>query len=52
MTSTTKPTKQQVRDHMDRRTQEKGPPPSPDAIRRELGWHLLPNSGRVPEVPD
>lgn len=52
MTQTTKPTKQQVRKHMERRAHEESPPPTPDEIRRELGWHLIPNNGPVPEVPD
>lgn len=53
MTRTTKPPKQLVRDYMERRThQESPPPPTPEEIRRELGWNLLPNNGPVPEVPD
>jgi hypothetical protein len=49
---TTKPTKEQVREHMERRTMEETPPPTPDEIRRELGWHLIPSNGPVPEVPE
>lgn len=52
MTKTTKPPKQLTRAYLERRTHEESPPPTPEEIRRELGWHLLPNSGPVPEVPD
>lgn len=52
MTTTTKPTKQKVREHMERRTLAEDPPPTPEEIRRQLGWHLVPNNGPVPEVPD
>ena len=51
MTTTTKPTKVSVREYMDRRTHEHDPPPKPEEIRRELGWHLLPNNMPAPE-PD
>lgn len=40
MTQTTKPDKRMVRDWMDRRTHEHEPPPSPEDIRRELGWTI------------
>lgn len=49
---TTKPPKVRVREYLDRRTHEESPPPTPEDIRRELGWNLLPNNGPVPEVPD
>lgn len=45
MTST-KPTPQQVRDYMNQRRAEGGPPPSNERIRQLLGWHLLPNNRR------
>ena len=41
MTSTTKPDKQVVRDYLGRVIKEKEPPPSPEQVRRELGWYLL-----------
>jgi hypothetical protein len=49
MTQTSKPNKQAVRDHMARRiaqqqAPEHKPPPEPEAIRRQLGWHMLPNN--------
>lgn len=34
------PTKQQVRDYMERRREANKPPPSAKEIRRILGWHL------------
>jgi hypothetical protein len=48
MTQTTHPTKQLVRDYMDERTKSGDPPPTPEEIRSELGWHLLP-ANRQPE---
>ncbi len=42
MATVTHPTKEQVRAHMQRRAREHTPPPSPEDIRRELGWHMLP----------
>ncbi len=41
MAITTHPSKQQVRDYLQRRSHEAKPPPSPDEIRRELGWQLI-----------
>jgi hypothetical protein len=48
---TNHPPKEVVREYTDRRSREKSPPPTPDEIRRILGWHLIPNNGPVPEVP-
>ncbi|MDQ1835543.1 hypothetical protein [Massilia scottii] len=46
MTETTKPDKRKVRAYLDRRTdaEHDDPPPTPDDIRRELGWGLIPQS--------
>lgn len=44
MTSVTHPSKESVRAHMERRQQSRTPPPSPEAIRRELGWNLIPQN--------
>src|ERR1700741_5404207 len=33
------PTKEQVRAYMQLREFDRRPPPSPDEIRRQLGWH-------------
>jgi len=41
MTAVSRPSKERVRDYMDRRTHETDPPPTPADIRRELGWELL-----------
>jgi hypothetical protein len=35
-----KPTKEQVRDYMQHREQDHTPPPTPEQIRRELGWGM------------
>jgi hypothetical protein len=37
----TNPTKQHVREWLSREVKAKQPPPSPEQIRRELGWDLL-----------
>lgn len=53
MTQTTKPDKQAVRDYFERRThQQSDPPPTPDEIRRELGWDLIPQNRRRPPDDD
>jgi hypothetical protein len=35
------PSKQQVRQYMQERNKAKTPPPTPEQIRRELGWSML-----------
>jgi hypothetical protein len=35
------PTKQEVREYMERRVEAHKPPPAMDEIRRQLGWHLI-----------
>lgn len=45
MPTTTRPSNQQVRDFMTRRRTTGTPPPSPEQIRRELGWELTAASG-------
>jgi len=45
------PPKTLVRSYLRKRSREKSPPPTPEQIRRELGWHLVPGNGPVPEVP-
>lgn len=54
MTTTTKPTKQRVREYMDRRThaEHDDPPPTPQEVRDQLGWNLIPENGSEPEVQD
>jgi hypothetical protein len=39
-----KPTKEQLRQYLYQRQQKSDPPPTPDEIRRQLGWHMLPNA--------
>lgn len=46
MTTTTHPSKESVREWMERRTWSPDPPPTPDEIRRELGWDLIPENRR------
>ncbi|HEY1180805.1 MAG TPA: hypothetical protein VGE56_00760 [Rhodocyclaceae bacterium] len=45
MTQTTHPTKEQVREHMRARAKSKEPPPTPERIREQLGWKLIPENG-------
>jgi len=44
----THPDKRKVRDYMDRRTHAEpdDPPPTPEDIRRELGWALIPDNDK------
>jgi hypothetical protein len=35
------PPKHLVREYLARRTREQKPPPSPEEIRRQLGWGML-----------
>lgn len=35
------PSKQQIRDWMQQRQQEHKPPPTPEEIRRQLGWEMI-----------
>jgi hypothetical protein len=44
MTQTTHPSKEAVRQLMQRHREEKTPPLSPERIREELGWNLLPHN--------
>lgn len=41
MKQTTHPTKQAVRDYLERRAHAVKPPPTPEEIRRQLGWGLM-----------
>jgi hypothetical protein len=42
----TQPTKQQVQQYLQQRRESNSPPPSPEEIRRQLGWGLVRSSGR------
>ena len=41
MTDTTHPTKESVREYMERRFAEEDAPPTMEEIRRQLGWDLV-----------
>ena len=41
MKQTSKPDKQRVRDYMQQRQAEQKPPPTPDEVRRQMGWDLM-----------
>lgn len=44
MTDTTRPSKETVREYLERRTHAPlEAPPTLEEIRRQLGWHLLPS---------
>jgi hypothetical protein len=44
MASTTHPSKEQVRQWMTERQEQRRPPPEPEDVRRELGWGMLYNN--------
>lgn len=49
MTDTTHPTKETVRAYVERRTHSPlEPPPTPEEIRRQLGWHMI-SANRQPD---
>jgi hypothetical protein len=41
MPTTSHPPKHLVREYLERRTKESAPPPSPEEVRRQLGWGML-----------
>lgn len=41
MTQANQPTKYVIRKYLERRSQEKTPPPSLEQIRQQLGWGLI-----------
>ena len=41
MSQTTHPSKHLVRAYLERRSQELKPPPTPEEIRRQLGWNMM-----------
>ena len=43
----TRPTKEQVRAYMHQREADHRPPPTPDEIRRQLGWSSLDHAGNT-----
>ena len=50
MTTTTHPTKESVRAFMEQHILSPNPPPTPEEIRRALGWDLIPEARR-PDRP-
>jgi hypothetical protein len=49
MSTTSHPTKHLVREYLERRAREAAPPPTPEEIRRQLGWgRLLPDFKLAP----
>lgn len=48
MPATSHPTKEQVRAYMHQRECDHRPPPTPDEIRRQLGWHQYPDGTSFP----
>lgn len=44
MTQITHPSKEAVRTYMAQRQKERTPPPTPEQVRRELGWGLVPHN--------
>lgn len=44
MATTSKPTMQQLRQYLSARHASPQPPPSPEQVRRELRWELLPHN--------
>ena len=40
-TTTNHPPKHLVREYLERRTKDTRPPPTPEEIRRQLGWGML-----------
>jgi hypothetical protein len=39
--TTTKPSQAYLKKYLEHRHKSQNPPPTPEQIRRELGWHLI-----------
>ena len=48
MSTFTHPPKHLVREYLQRRKREASPPPTPDEIRRQLGWAMLMPTPKIP----
>lgn len=47
-TTTSHPPKHLVREYLERRSKDTKPPPTPEEIRRQLGWGMLmPSDDRI-----
>jgi hypothetical protein len=44
MPTTSHPPKHLVREYLERRAKDNAPPPSPEEIRRQLGWGMMMHS--------
>lgn len=49
MAAFTHPPKHLVREYLERRSRDPKPPPSPEEIRRQLGWGLAPPDFKIAE---
>ena len=47
MATFTQPPKHVVREYLERRSRDPKPPPSPEEIRRQLGWGLAPSDFKM-----
>ena len=52
VSSIKRPSKESVREYMERRTLTDDPPPSAEEIRRMLGWDLIPANRRPDRADD
>lgn len=52
MPSTTKPSKESLCEYLARRALGDEPPPTPEEIRRQLGWDLIPANRRPDQASD
>lgn len=48
MSSFTHPPKHLVREYLQRRKRAAGPPPTPEEIRRQLGWEMMMPRAKMP----
>lgn len=48
MSSSTHPPKHLVREYLQRRKRAAGPPPTPEEIRRQLGWEMMMPQPKMP----
>lgn len=52
MTTTSHTSKESVREYMERRTRSPDPLHTPEDVRRELGWDLIPENRRSDAASD
>jgi len=51
MSTTSHPPKHLVREYLERRARDTQPPPSPEEVRRQLGWAMLMQADDKAGVP-